>query len=210
MSYGKILPQRTLDVFAPVGIINVHPSLLPRYRGPAPIEAAILHGDKTTGITIMQLTLGMDEGPIFAQETYPLHGDETKPQLALSLAQRGATFLVEQLPAILSGKLQSISQKNSDVSYTSLLLKQDGYLDPSTDDAYVIERKVRAYVGYPKTRLTLNDNDVIVTTVKVVESLVNPGLVVPCANDTYLEVLELIAPSGKTMSGTDYLLGYTR
>lgn len=208
VSYGKLLPQRTLDVFAPIGIINVHPSLLPRYRGPAPIEAAIVHGDKTTGITIMQLTLGMDEGPIFAQEPYPLRGDETKPTLTAGLAKRGAAFLVEQLPAILYEELQSKSQKNSDVSYTSLLSKQDGYLDPTTDDAYALERKVRAYLGYPKSRLTLNNTDVIVTTVKVVESLAQPGLIVACARGTYLEVLELIGPSGKTMSGTDYLRGY--
>ena len=112
------------------------------------------------------------------------------------------------MPAILSGELLSTSQKNSDVSYTSLLTKEDGYLDPTTDDAYVIERKVRAYLGYPKTRLTLSDNDVIITTVKVVESLAHPGLVIPCANNTYLEVLKLVAPSGKMMSGTDYLRGY--
>ena len=208
VSYGKLLPQRTLDVFAPTGIINVHPSLLPRYRGPAPIEAAIIHGDKTTGITLMQLTLGMDEGPIFAQETYQLHGNETKSELTSNLAQRGASFLVEQLPSILSGELQSTPQKNSDVSYTSLLSKKDSYLDPATDDAYALERKVRAYLGYPKTHLVLHDNDVIVTTVKVVESLAASHLVISCANNTYLEVLELVAPSGKTMSGTDYLRGY--
>lgn len=209
VSYGKILPQRTLDVFGTLGIINVHPSLLPRYRGPAPLEAAILHGDKTTGISIMQLTSGMDEGPVYAQQSYVLDGTETKPELTRTMAKAGASFLIDTLPTILDGTLEPQAQKNSDVSYTSLISKQDGYIDLSTDDATTIERKVRAYLGFPKTRLKINNIDVIVTSVKVVESLEHPGLVVTCARDTYLEVRELVAPSGKTMSGTDYQRGYT-
>ena len=208
VSYGKLLPQRTLDIFSPICIVNVHPSLLPQYRGPAPIEAAILHGDQTTGITIMRLTLGMDEGPIFAQETYPLSGTETKPALTKLLADRGATFLVEQLPAILSGQLLATEQKNSDVSYTSLTLKSDGILDPLTDTAYALERKVRAYLGFPKTRLTIGNIDVIVTSSKVAESLLLDALVIPCAEKTYLEIVELVAPSGKTMTGNDFKRGY--
>ena len=117
VSYGKILPQRTLDVFNPIGVINVHPSLLPKYRGPAPIEAAIVHGDKMTGVSIMRLTLGMDEGPVFAQMTIPLNGSETRPTLTSSLANTGATFLIETLPAILENKFEAVDQKNVDVSY---------------------------------------------------------------------------------------------
>lgn len=208
VSFGKILPKRTLDVFAPVGVINVHPSLLPRYRGPAPIEAAILHGDKTTAISIMKLTPGMDEGPVFAQKTIELTGTETKPTLTASLANAGAAYLIETLPSILSGKLQPVPQQNDGVSYTTLILKQDGILDPSTDDAYALERKVRAYLGFPKTRLTIQDIDVIITSTKVVDSLTAAPLVVACANDTYLSIEELVAPSGKTMSGEAYRRGY--
>lgn len=208
VSYGKILSQRTLDVFNPIGVINIHPSLLPKYRGPAPIEAAILGGDKTTGISIMRLTAGMDEGPVFAQTTIPLDGHETKPTLTAGLANASATYLVETLPQILSGELEALPQQNSDVSYTSLLRKEDGVLDPATDDAYALERKVRAYLGYPKTRLKIKNTDVIVTSVNVVESLDNAPLVIACANDTYLEVRELIAPSGKTMSGEAFVRGY--
>jgi methionyl-tRNA formyltransferase len=209
VSYGKLLPQRTLDVFNPLGIINVHPSLLPKYRGPAPIEAAIINGDKTTGISLIRLTSGMDEGPVFAQETHPLRGDETKPELATALAQRGAAFLTEQLPAILSGELLSIPQKNSDVSYTSLLKKSDGDIDPLTDTAHAIERKVRAYLRYPKTRLRIGNTDVIITSVNVVERLEDDLLVIPCANNTFLEIQELVAPSGKTMNGVAFKRGYS-
>lgn len=208
VSYGKILPQRTLDVFNPIGVINVHPSLLPKYRGPAPIEAAIVHGDKMTGISIMRLTLGMDEGPVFARMTIPLDGSETRPTLTSSLANAGATFLIETLPAILENKVEAVEQQDDDVSYTSLLTKDMGILDPVTDDAYALERKVRAYLGFPKTRLKIKNTDVIVTSVNVVESLSSAPLVIECRDNTFLEVRELVAPSGKTMSGEAFLRGY--
>lgn len=208
VSYGKLLPQRTLDVFNPIGVINVHPSLLPKYRGPAPIEAAIVNGDKTTGISIMRLTAGMDEGPIFAQTTIPLDGTETKPALTASLANAGATFLAETLPSILSGQLLPTPQQNDDVSYTSLLTKDLGILEPLTDDAYALERKVRAYLTFPKTRLKIKNTDVIVTSAKVVPEYDAAPLVIRCTNNTYLEVRELIAPSGKSMSGEAFLRGY--
>lgn len=208
VSYGKLLPQRTLDVFSPIGIVNVHPSLLPRYRGPAPIEAAIVNGDKITGISIMKLTLGMDEGPVYAQETVELSGNETKPQLTKLLASRGAEFLVKTLPEILSEKISAVSQDNSDVSYTTLISKEDGILDPSTDTAYALERKVRAYLGYPKSRVKIQNTDVIITSVKVVESLEAGALVIACSDGTYLEIEELVAPSGKNMDGNAFVRGY--
>lgn len=209
VSYGKLLPQRTLDVFDPVGVINVHPSLLPRYRGPAPIETTIRNGDKMTGISIMRLTRGMDEGPVFAQTTVTLDGTETKPTLTKSLAQRGAKYLVEVLPAILSGSLEAKPQQIDDVSYTSLISKHDGKMNPTTDTAYALERRVRAYLGFPKSQLTIGNNDVIVTSVKVVDSLSAAPLVIACAENTFLEIRELIAPSGKTMSGEAFARGYT-
>ena len=208
VSYGKILPQRTLDVFEPIGIINLHPSALPHYRGPAPIEAAILNGDESIGISIMKLTYEMDAGPVFAQKTLALTGTETKPELYDRLARVGASLLCQTLPAILKNQIEAKNQKESDVSYTSLLRKQDGILDPTTDTAHVLERKVRAYLTYPKTRLNLHGIDVIVTSVFVTESSSSAPLVIGCANDTYLAVRELIAPSGKTMSGEAFKRGY--
>lgn len=208
VSYGKILPERILDVFGPIGIINVHPSLLPRYRGPSPIEAAIVNGDKETGVSIMQLTAGMDEGPVFAQKTIPLNGTETRPTLSVYLAEEGASYLVTTLPDILSGKLSAVPQQNSDVSYTSLLTKELGILNPLTDTAHALERKVRAYLQYPKTRLTLHYIEVIVTSAKVVEGSSSAPLVVECMGQTYLSVDELIAPSGKRMSADAFVRGY--
>ncbi len=208
VSYGKLLPKRTLDIFTTIGIINVHPSLLPKYRGPAPIEAAILGGDTTTGTSIMQLTLGMDEGPVYAQVNHELNGHETKPSLTKAMALEGAQLLIDTLPDILSNKLHAIPQSNIGVSYTTLLFKDLGFLDPATDNAYVLERKVRAYLGYPKTRLTVLGNEVIVTAVKVVESLESYPLTVECKDKTYLALTQIIAPSGKLMPGDAYLRGY--
>jgi len=208
VAYGKIVPQRIIDLFGPTGIINIHPSLLPKHRGPTPIESTIISGDKTAGVSIMQLTAGMDEGPVFAQRSIELQGKETKYELYDSLSHMGAELLFDILPSILSGELIAKPQKNSDVSYTSLLTKQDGVLDPITDDAYALERKVRAHLGFPKSRLLLNNNDVIVTMSKVVDTESDYPLTVACKDGTWLAVTQLTAPSGKSMSGEAYLRGY--
>lgn len=211
VSYGKIIPSSVIDIFEPIGIINIHPSRLPQYRGPSPIEAAILAGDSTTAISIMKLDQGMDTGPVFAQQEVVLHGTETKPELYNRLSHEGANLLVHILPDILSGKLKPVDQiKSSDVSITTLITKQDGLLDPSSEDAITLERKIRAYLGYPKTKLTLYDNDVVVTSAKSTDSLMDGQLVVPCAGQTYLQIETLIAPSGRTMSGSDFLRGYAK
>ena len=96
-AYGRIIPQRIIDIFMPIGVINIHPSLLPHYRGSTPIESAILHGDTTTGVSIMQLTAGMDEGPIFVQQSVDLSGYETKFELYERLSQLGSKMLLEAL-----------------------------------------------------------------------------------------------------------------
>lgn len=210
VAYGRIIPQRIINVFSPVGIINIHPSLLPRHRGPTPIETTIVDGDQEAGISIMQLTAGMDEGPVYAQARLPLTGHESKQELYETLSARGAQLLLDSLPDVLSGTLQPQPQKNNDATYTSLLTKEDGKLDPVTDDAYALERKVRAYLNFPKTRLTIGNNDVIVTSARVVGENNPSKCIIACARDTFLEVIELIGPSGKTMSGEAYLRGYMK
>ena len=207
VSYGKIIPQSILDLFEP-GIINIHPSKLPRYRGPSPIEAAIKNRDSKTAISIMKLTSGMDEGPIYQQKVLPLNNQQiTRPALYSQLSEAGAELLIETLPDIISGKLQAKEQSTDDVSYTTLLHKSDGIINPVTDTATEIEAKIRAYLGYPKSRLPLKTGDVVITSAKVVDSLLDKEFVLPCKNDSYLMVESLIAPSGKTMSGSAYLRG---
>lgn len=207
-AYGRIIPSSIIDLFEPYGIINLHPSLLPRHRGPTPIESTILQGDKTAGISIMKLSAGMDEGPVYGQAELPLVGNEDKFELYHKLSKLGTTTLLELLPDILSGQLSVQLQKNNDVSYTSLITKEDGHIVPATDDAVTIERKVRAYLGYPKCRISIYNKDVFITSAKVVQSFDSGPLVVACKDNTYLEILELVAPSGKTMSGEAYQRGY--
>lgn len=208
-AYGRIVPQRTIDLFSPVGIVNVHPSLLPRHRGPTPIETSILTGDIKTGVSIMQLTSGMDEGPVYGQTTLTLHGNETKFDVYESLSKMGADLLFKLLPDILSAALQPTPQITSDVSYTSLISKNDGIIATASDTAEIIERKVRAYLSYPKTRVTIKNIDVFITSSKVIDSYLPGKLVINCAGNTYLEITELTAPSGKTMSGEAFLRGYS-
>lgn len=207
VSYGKIIPSRTLNLFGNIGIINIHPSRLPKYRGPSPIEATILAGDTSTAISIMQLDQGMDTGPVYAQLDVPLTGSETKPELSDKLSRLGAELLVDTLPSILSGDLKPKPQSNDDVSVTSLISKQDGTLDPTTDAASVLERKIRAYQGYPKPRLTIKDIDVIITSAKIAESLDDGPLTIACAQNTWLKVEKLIAPSGRVVSARAFLNG---
>lgn len=207
VAYGKIIPQSVIDLFSP-GIINVHPSLLPKYRGPAPIEAAILHGDAETGISIMQLSAAMDAGPIYSQQVVPLNSGATKPELYQLLSSQGAELLVAQIESIADFTKKPVPQKIFGVSYTTLLIKEDGKLNPETETAEQLERKVRAYLGYPKTRIPIHDIDVIITSAKVVASLVPDTLTLSCKDGTYLQILELVAPSGKKMNAGAFIRGY--
>ena len=208
VSYGKIIPKRVLDVFEPIGIINIHPSRLPQFRGPSPIEATIVSGQHDTAVSIMKLDAGMDTGPVYIQREVALTGNESKPDLVTQLSSIGAETLITALPDILSGNLVAKPQENTDVSVTSLISKHDGVLDPTTDDAPLLERKIRAYQGYPKPHLTILNNDVIVTSAKVVPISLPNTLTVACAHKTWLEITSLIAPSGRTMLAEDFLRGY--
>lgn len=206
VSYGKIIPKKTLELFTP-GIINVHPSLLPKYRGPSPIESAIVNRDNKTGVTIMCLVSAMDAGPIYLQVPYALDFTETKPELYDTLFTLGTNLLVSKLPAILSGELQPIPQNDNEASYCALLSKDDGNLDLAALTPGEAEARVRGYLGYPRTRVTIGNYNIIITKAHGVMTQKTP-LDLACANGAFLSVDELIAPSGKTMSAADFLRGY--
>lgn len=208
VSYGKIIPQTTIDLFAP-GIINVHPSLLPKYRGPSPIESTILHGDDKTGVTIMQLSADMDAGPIYTAKEYALIGSETQPELYQTLATVGTNLLLEVLPRILASDLQSTPQDNTQASYCQLLTKADGQLNPDELTAVEAERRVRAYLRFPRVRLNVLEKDIIVTKARVSQEKTNE-LAIKFKDDNYLSIDELVGPSGKTMSGEAFLKGYAK
>lgn len=207
VAYGRIIPQSVIDLF-PYGILNIHPSLLPRYRGSTPIEQAILDGVTETGVSIMSLVKEMDAGPIFAQERIALNGDETKQKLTQHLLALGSRLIVDVLPGVLSGTARPQPQSESKATFTSLFTKADGNMDLSKP-AEQLEREVRAYAVWPKSRLDLHGHHIVVTKVHVAQGETAGKLVVRC-NPGYLEILELTAPSGKHMTGGDFKRGYLR
>lgn len=204
-SYGKIIPQSILDLFT-TGIVNIHPSLLPRYRGPSPIETAIMNGDAQTGVSLMRLVAAMDAGPVYQQTTVQLDSTIGARELYATLAQTGATMLVDALPAIADESLSAQEQNENDATYTRLLSKKDAQIDPATRTADEIIRHIRAYELYPRTRLVIAGHDIIVLAATTAD---NGALTVTCIDST-LSITDLIAPSGKRMSGAEFTRGYLK
>ncbi len=207
VAYGRIIPQSIIDIF-PRGILNIHPSLLPRYRGSIPIEQAILDGATETGVSVMGLVAAMDAGPVYAQQKVTLTGSETKQELTAKLLSMGAQLVVDVLPSALDGTAKPYPQEESRATYTKLIQKSDGNLD-LTESAEQLEREVRAYAVWPKSRYTFNGHQIVVTNARVAQNEQDGRFVLPC-NPGYLEILELIAPSGKRMTGADFLRGYAK
>lgn len=146
-AFGQILPQAVLDQ-PRYGTLNIHASLLPKYRGVSPISEAILQGDKETGVTIMLLDAGIDTGPMLTQRGIPIDRDDTTGSLTGKLAELGARTLLETLPLWVGGKITPRAQDASLASYTHMLRKEDGaisWLEP----AALLARKVRAYTPWP-------------------------------------------------------------
>jgi methionyl-tRNA formyltransferase len=146
-AFGHILREPILEL-ALHGCVNVHASLLPRWRGASPVAAAILAGDTETGVTIMKMDRGMDTGPILAQEATGIEVDDTTASLSARLAELGAWLLVEVLPPYLEGDLVPMPQPEAGVTYASLLTKEDGRID-WTIPAVQIDRQVRAFTPWP-------------------------------------------------------------
>ncbi|MGB5510527.1 MAG: methionyl-tRNA formyltransferase [Woeseiaceae bacterium] len=146
-AYGLLLPQNVLDI-PTSGCLNVHASLLPRWRGAAPIQAAILAGDRQTGISLMAMTAGLDCGPVFATAGIDIGDRETAGDLHDRLAVLGGKLLVEKLDDILSGTLSAVEQDEAKASYAGKIDKQDARIDWSKD-AKALARHVRAYDPVP-------------------------------------------------------------
>jgi methionyl-tRNA formyltransferase len=154
-AYGLILPQRVLDIPARA-CLNVHASLLPRWRGAAPIQAAILAGDAETGISLMAMTAGLDCGPVYVREALAVGGEETAGELHDRLADLGGRLLVRHFDAILGGSLEAIEQDDDLATYAGKISKQDARLDWKRP-AEELHRRVRAYNPVPGAFFLLDD-----------------------------------------------------
>jgi methionyl-tRNA formyltransferase len=148
-AFGQILPQAVLDI-PPHGSVNIHASLLPRWRGAAPIQAAIRYGDAETGITIMRMDAGLDTGPMLSQRVVPIAHDETGASLHDILSQVGGDLLIETLPRYLDGTIKPQPQDDSYATLAGRISKEEGQID-WTKSAVEIDRLVRAFTPWPGT-----------------------------------------------------------
>jgi methionyl-tRNA formyltransferase len=146
-AFGQILLQDVLDL-PPHGCLNVHASLLPRWRGAAPVAAAVLAGDEITGVTIMRMDAGLDTGLVLAQREEPIRPDDTREKLGKRLSRLGAELLVETLPPYLAGTLLPWPQPEEGMTYAGQLCKEDGLLDWSRP-AVELDRRIRAFTPWP-------------------------------------------------------------
>lgn len=219
-AYGRIIPQEVIDIF-PNGIINLHPSLLPKYRGPTPIESAILNGDNETGISIMALTAGMDSGPVYSQIKLSLNGSESKQELADTLGDLGA----KEISKLLANKLPAPQEQSGEPTICNLIQKEDSKLD-LTKTAKKLEQEIRAYLGWPgsKTILKLNNGENLEITVTEGKASTPSPLggegwgegyfttptnrLLLSTKEDYLEITKLKLPGKNQMTTKDFLNGY--
>jgi len=212
-AFGQILRPEVLDL-PKFGCINVHGSLLPRGRGAAPIQAAILAGDQETGITIMKMDPGVDTGPMLSQRAIPILSEDTAGTLFEKLAPIGAELLLETLPRYISGELQPQPQPTEGVTYVPMLKKEDGRLDFS-QPAAALERRVRAFNPWPGTWFEWNGAALKVMRARV-SAEIKPGAGQRLTLEGYpaigtgagVLILEEIQPAGKKlMTGKAFLSG---
>jgi methionyl-tRNA formyltransferase len=176
-AYGLILPQDVLDL-PTHGCVNVHASLLPRWRGAAPIQAAILNGDPETGISLMSMTAGLDCGPVYVTNALSIGADETAGELHDRLADLGGRLLVQHLDAIVSGELDAVEQDESQAIYAPKISKQDAVMDWRRS-AHELQRLVRAYNPVPGAWFELDDQRIRCWNVSTLDDVYDePGKVV--------------------------------
>ena len=210
VSFGRIIPQEIIDLFTPA-IVNVHPSLLPKYRGPSPIESAILNGDTKTGVSLMKLSKEMDAGDIYSQEEIKLSKTETASELYEICGKIGAEMLVRDLPKILSGELKGEKQNKSQAEYCQLLRKNDSILNPENQTAKQAEQQIRAFEIFPKSKIQIDDYLVVIKTAKVVNSNPkNSPLTLKFADGDFLEIKTLLTPNGKETTAQSFINGYLK
>lgn len=222
-AFGQILPQVVLDR-PRYGTLNIHASLLPKYRGADPISTAILQGDAETGVSIMLLDAGIDTGPVLLSRHIPIAADETTSSLTEKLAQLGTQALLEALPLWIAGTITPTSQDAQQASHTHMLRKEDGEIHWDRS-AQAIARQIRAYIPWPgsythwKGKLLKiveaqalpqqDDASTIPGTVKIRATADHKALVV-VTGDGLLEVKQLQLEGKKTMAADEFLRGYAQ
>lgn len=216
VGYGQIIPQAIIDIPAH-GILNVHASLLPKYRGAAPIQWAIANGEMETGVTIMRIDAGLDTGDMLIQNSLTIGPEETAPELSKRLAEAGAQLLLESIKRIENGTAVYTPQDNNIATYAAVLKKEDGRIDWSLP-ASVIHNRMRGFTPWPGAYTTFRGQ-----TLRIYDAyplIQQPGddpgtlesekrtLRVICGHDSALELKEIQLEGKKRMGVDAFLNGY--
>jgi methionyl-tRNA formyltransferase len=216
-AFGQILPQAILDL-PPYGCINVHTSLLPKYRGAGPIQWAIINGEQETGVTIMKMDAGMDTGPILTQTKTPITPEDNAQTLHDRLAELGAELLIQTIPDYIAGKIEPRPQAIEGVSYAPKIKKQDGLIDWA-QPAVAICNKVRGLVPWPGAFTHLPGEPAHLLKIwkaEVTDDSGSPGailradksgIIVGCGAGA-LRITEVQREGGKRLPARDFLAGH--
>ena len=214
-AYGLILPRNVIESF-PYGCINIHASLLPRWRGAAPIQHALLAGDKETGVSIMRMDEGLDTGPVYVKQAITIAEDDTASSLHDKLAALGAHTIVEALEGIASGALQAQPQPLDGATYAHKITKEQADIT-WTHPAPQIERMIRAFNPFPGAYSRLNHQLIKVWSAKMhaggsgdpgeVIGVADSGIVVACASGA-LQLTELQRQGGRRLLAAEFLRGF--
>jgi len=214
VAYGKLIPKNILDI-PPHGCVNVHPSRLPKYRGPSPMQFAIAEGESNTGITIMLLDAGMDTGPILSFENISLDAEETYPTLEAKVHAQGPKLLVQTLKRFLAGEITPEEQNDTEATLTKLLEREDGHVNWE-ESMTTILRKQRAYYPWPGSWNTLGDMRLKWLEMRAadVNADVPPGVITVKENRLYVDAVDgtieitTLQPEGKPpMDANAFLAG---
>ena len=219
VAYGQILPHQILDLPA-FGCLNVHASLLPKYRGAAPVQWAILNDEKETGVTIMKMDEGLDTGAILCQQATPISTDDDAPTLAERLARIGAELLLKTIPDYVIGRIVPRKQPDQGASYARKIAKEDGHLD-WTQPARSLWNRVRAFVPWPGAYTSLPGEprpqllkiwqaDVAGPSAAPAGEILaasRDGIVVSCGQES-LRILVLQLEGGRRLNAREFLAGH--
>ena len=205
-AFGKLVPESAINAI-PSGILNIHPSLLPKYRGTIPIETALLNGDTTTGVSIMRLAKKMDAGNILAQETVNITNSTTKQSLYEELSKLGAKLLLDVLPGVLAKNAPETTQNDAEATFTQKLSKDLALLKPAEKAAQTLYNEVRAYANFPKSKTTLLNIPCIITSAHVADHA-STSLDLLCSDGKYLIIDRLLPENSKEMDAKSFLNGH--